>query len=159
MIFLRCSGVSLTYVYFCVHSLFFIDLISCFIPSVVCSLSKPSVLLTQGSRRIFLLWSPVHPHLMLLLSSVLSLLWLWLVISSSLLLVAPELSQVCLLLWLSRLFLLALVSCLVWSHLLRLFCLVSAMEVAALLAELLALCHWKVCKCWWCCSVWLSHGL
>ena len=31
----------------------FIDLISCFIPSVVCSLSKPSVLLTQGSRRIF----------------------------------------------------------------------------------------------------------
>ena len=31
----------------------FIDLISCFIPSMVCSLSKPSVLFTQGSRRIF----------------------------------------------------------------------------------------------------------
>ena len=31
----------------------FIDRISCFIPSVVCSGFRPSVLVTHGSRRIF----------------------------------------------------------------------------------------------------------
>ena len=31
----------------------FIDLISCFIPSIVCSLFNPSVFLTHGSSRIF----------------------------------------------------------------------------------------------------------
>ena len=53
MIFLRCSGVSWLMCTSVYTPCSFIDLISCFIPSIVCSLSKPSVLLTQGSRRIF----------------------------------------------------------------------------------------------------------
>ena len=67
-------------------------------------------------------WSPVHLRWMLLLSSVLSLLWLWLLISLFLLSVAPELFRVCWLLLLLLLFLLALVGCLVLSRLLLLAC-------------------------------------
>ena len=50
---LRCSLLRLlkcVSVYTCCD---FIDLISCFMPSIVCALSRPSVLVTQGSRRIF----------------------------------------------------------------------------------------------------------
>ena len=47
----------------------FIDRISCFIPSVVCSVFKPSVLVTQDSRRIFSLsascWSSLETALTL----------------------------------------------------------------------------------------------
>ena len=51
MIFLRCSGLSWLMCTSVYTPCSFIDLISCFIPSVVCSLSRPPVLFTQGSRR------------------------------------------------------------------------------------------------------------
>ena len=53
MIFLRCSGLSWLLCTSVYTPCSFIDLISCFIPSIFCSLSRPSVLFTQGSRRIF----------------------------------------------------------------------------------------------------------
>ena len=159
MIFLRCSGVSWLMCTSVYTPCSFIDLISCFIPSIVCSLSKPSVLFTQGSRRIFS--ACISCSSSLEVASIFCPFFVVTVTCEILILVVGGSWAVS-----GRLAAVALsvvlacfgeLPCVISSVTSLLPC-VGIGSAWLCLLSCWRCCHWKVCKCWWCCSVWLYRG-